>query len=184
MFHYHSFLLQFLSSCPLVLHTEVGVTQVLVDDVHDAFHQCFVWRLNFQLLNLVILALLSREFVTQCAAYREDVQDGTAQDVHVERFHYICVCTSRKTLQLILLTAFGSQEYHWDVIGVQITFNLGAQCVANMGDQAVITLDSKNFELFDAATNAVRAKVGNYEVYYGNSSADKNLKKIMVNYEY
>ena len=70
------------------------------------------------------------------------------------------------------------------MIGVQITFNLGAQCVANMGDQAVITLDSKNFELFDAATNAVRAKVGNYEVYYGNSSADKNLKKIMVNYEY
>ena len=50
--------------------------------------------------------------------------------------------------------------------------------------QAVITLDSKNFELFDAATNTVRAKAGNYEVYYGNSSADKDLKKIMVNYEY
>ena len=50
--------------------------------------------------------------------------------------------------------------------------------------QAVITLDSKNFELFDAATNTVRAKAGGYEVYYGNSSADKDLKKIMVNYEY
>ena len=50
--------------------------------------------------------------------------------------------------------------------------------------QAVITLDSENFELFDAATNTVRAKAGNYEVYYGNSSADKDLKKIMVNYEY
>ena len=50
--------------------------------------------------------------------------------------------------------------------------------------EAVITLDSKNFELFDAATNTVRVKAGNYEVYYGNSSADKDLKKIMVNYEY
>ena len=50
--------------------------------------------------------------------------------------------------------------------------------------QAVITLDSKNFELFDAATNTVRAKAGKYEVYYGSSSADKDLKKIMVNYEY
>ena len=50
--------------------------------------------------------------------------------------------------------------------------------------EAVITLDSRNFELLDAVTNTVRAKAGNYEVYYGNSSADKDLKKIMVNYEY
>ena len=50
--------------------------------------------------------------------------------------------------------------------------------------QAVITLDSENFELFDAATNTVRAKAGDYEVYYGNSSADKDLKKVMVTYEY
>lgn len=48
----------------------------------------------------------------------------------------------------------------------------------------VITLDSKNFELFDASTNTVRAKAGNYEVYYGNSSADKDLKKVNVSLEY
>jgi len=46
--------------------------------------------------------------------------------------------------------------------------------------EATITLDSKNFELFDAGTNTVRAKAGNYEVYYGNSSADKDLKKVNV----
>ena len=45
---------------------------------------------------------------------------------------------------------------------------------------AVITLDSKSFELFDAATNTVRTKGGKYEVYYGNSSADKDLKKVNV----
>ena len=46
--------------------------------------------------------------------------------------------------------------------------------------EAVITLDSRNFELFDAATNIVRAKAGNYEVYYGSSSADKDLKKLDI----
>ena len=45
---------------------------------------------------------------------------------------------------------------------------------------AVITLDSKSFELFDATTNTVRTKGGKYEVYYGNSSADKDLKKVNV----
>ena len=50
--------------------------------------------------------------------------------------------------------------------------------------EAVITLDSRNFELFDAATNTVRAKAGKYEVYYGSSSADKDLKKLDVSIEY
>ena len=50
--------------------------------------------------------------------------------------------------------------------------------------EAVITLDSRNFELFDVATNTVRAKAGKYEVYYGSSSADKDLKKLDVSIEY
>ena len=33
---------------------------------------------------------------------------------------------------------------------------------------------------FDAATNTVRAKAGKYEVYYGSSSADKDLKKLDI----
>ena len=37
---------------------------------------------------------------------------------------------------------------------------------------------------FDAATNTVRAKAGKYEVYYGSSSADKDLKKLDVSIEY
>ena len=46
--------------------------------------------------------------------------------------------------------------------------------------EATITLDSRTFELFDAGSNTVRAKAGNYEVYYGSSSADKDLKKVNV----
>lgn len=55
---------------------------------------------------------------------------------------------------------------------------------AGQTTDVVIALDSKNFELFDSATNTVRAKAGNYEVYYGNSSAGKDLKKVNVSFEY
>ena len=54
------------------------------------------------------------------------------------------------------------------------------QVKADQKAEAVITLDSKNFELFDAGTNTVRAKAGQYEVYYGSSSADKDLKKVNI----
>lgn len=46
--------------------------------------------------------------------------------------------------------------------------------------QAVITLDSKNFELFDTGTNTMRTKPGDYLLYYGNSSADKDLKALQI----
>ena len=55
---------------------------------------------------------------------------------------------------------------------------------AGKTSESVITLDSSNFELFDASTNTVRAKAGKYEVYYGSSSADKDLKKLDVSIEY
>lgn len=45
---------------------------------------------------------------------------------------------------------------------------------------ATITLERKAFELFDAATNTVRVKPGNYIVFYGNSSADESLKQVSV----
>ncbi len=48
--------------------------------------------------------------------------------------------------------------------------------------EAVITLDSKSFELFDTGTNTMRAKAGDYEVYYGDSSADNDLKKLNVTF--
>lgn len=51
---------------------------------------------------------------------------------------------------------------------------------AGQSAEAVITLGSESFELFDPATNTVRAKAGSYEVYYGNSSAGRDLKKVSI----
>ena len=45
-----------------------------------------------------------------------------------------------------------------------------------------LTLDCKAFEFWDAETNTMRTKSGSYELYYGNSSQDKDLKKLMINY--
>ena len=45
-----------------------------------------------------------------------------------------------------------------------------------------LTLDRKAFEFWDAETNTMRTKSGSYELYYGNSSQDKDLKKLMINY--
>ena len=45
---------------------------------------------------------------------------------------------------------------------------------------ATIQLNPKSFEFWDAATNTMRTKPGQYELLYGNSSLDKDLKIIKV----
>ncbi len=43
-----------------------------------------------------------------------------------------------------------------------------------------LTLTPKSFEFWDEATNTMRTKPGTYELFYGNSSLDKDLKKLTV----
>ena len=45
---------------------------------------------------------------------------------------------------------------------------------------ATIQLNKKSFEFWDEATNTMRTKPGKYEILYGNSSLDKDLKKISI----
>ena len=45
---------------------------------------------------------------------------------------------------------------------------------------ATIALNQKSFEFWDAETNTMRTKAGKYEILYGNSSQDKDLKKLTV----
>ena len=48
--------------------------------------------------------------------------------------------------------------------------------------KATITLDKKSFEFWDAATNTMRTKSGQYEILYGSSSLDKDLKRLSVKF--
>jgi beta-glucosidase len=43
-----------------------------------------------------------------------------------------------------------------------------------------IPLPRESFEGWDASTNTMRVVPGNYEIMVGNSSADKDLKKITI----
>jgi beta-glucosidase len=46
--------------------------------------------------------------------------------------------------------------------------------------KATLELTPRSFEFFDPETNTVHPKVGEFEVLYGNSSQDKDLKKLHV----
>jgi len=43
-----------------------------------------------------------------------------------------------------------------------------------------LKLDKKSFEFWDAETNTMRTKAGQYELFYGNSSRDADLQKTTV----
>ena len=45
---------------------------------------------------------------------------------------------------------------------------------------AVIDINEKSFEFWDAETNTMRVKSGTYEILVGNSSDDKDMKKITI----
>ena len=47
---------------------------------------------------------------------------------------------------------------------------------------ATISLDAKSFEFWDAATNTMRTKPGQYEILYGTSSRDNDLKRMTITY--
>jgi beta-glucosidase len=43
-----------------------------------------------------------------------------------------------------------------------------------------LSLDRKSFEFWDEETNTMRTKAGQYELLYGTSSADDDLRKLTV----
>ena len=53
---------------------------------------------------------------------------------------------------------------------------------AGATNTATLKLTPKSFEFWDAATNTMRTKSGKYEILYGNSSQDKDLKKLTVTF--
>ena len=45
---------------------------------------------------------------------------------------------------------------------------------------AELTLTPRSFEFFDTETNTMRIKKSQFELFYGNSSQDKDLKKMTI----
>ena len=53
---------------------------------------------------------------------------------------------------------------------------------AGQSATATIELKPESFEFWDAETNTMRTKSGTYEILYGNSSLDKDLKRLTVTF--
>ena len=53
---------------------------------------------------------------------------------------------------------------------------------AGQSATATIALTPESFEFWDAETNTMRAKPGTYEILYGNSSLDKDLKRLTITF--
>lgn len=51
---------------------------------------------------------------------------------------------------------------------------------AGAKENVMMTLPSSTFECFDIDSNTMRVAPGSYDVYYGTSSSDKDLKKIII----
>ena len=48
---------------------------------------------------------------------------------------------------------------------------------------AKLKLTKESFEFFDTETNTMRIKAGSYEILYGNSSRDEDLKRLTLDYQ-
>ena len=53
---------------------------------------------------------------------------------------------------------------------------------AGQSATATIALTPESFEFWDAETNTMRTKPGTYEILYGNSSLDKDLKRLTITF--
>ena len=109
------------------IDTQVGITDVLVNHLHHALHQCIIWSLNLPLFHLLLLTLFARKLIFQRAAHGEQVDDGAAQDVHVEWFQNVGICSGLQTFQLVFFSTLGGEQDDRHIVGIDICLQLGAE---------------------------------------------------------
>jgi hypothetical protein len=117
---------------PLTLiHTQVLIIHVIIDYLHHLFHQLVFWRKCFFYRNLLVaLSLVAHKLVFQSTAHVEQVDDGAAQNVHIERLHHKGISARLQAGQLVFLSAHRCKQNHWNVVGVHIVLNLGTERIA------------------------------------------------------
>ena len=84
-------------------------------------------------------------------------------------------CEGTETIQLYIRNMADKE-------GPQKTLKAYRQVELEAGESKVVDMDfpRQSFEGWDAETNTMRVVPGKYEVMVGSSSADKDLKKVVV----
>ncbi len=72
------------------------------------------------MLYLVVLAFIARKLVAQSTAHGEQVDDGAAQNVHIERLQHIGIGTGLQSFQLVFLSALCCKQDHRHMVGVDV----------------------------------------------------------------
>ena len=112
------------------VHAKVGVVDILVDHVHHALQQLLVGRLHLHLFHLTLLTLVTGVLKAHHLASLSQVDDGAAQDLHVERLHQESIGTRLKTLQTIFVAVLGGEQHHGDMVGVHVCLDARAERVS------------------------------------------------------
>ena len=113
------------------IHTQVLIIHVIIDYLHHLFHQLVFWRQVFFYCKLpVALALVASKLVFQSTAHVEQVDDGAAQNVHIEWLHHKGISARLQAGKLVFLSAHRCKQNHRNVVGVHIVLNLGTERVS------------------------------------------------------
>ena len=77
---------------------EIGIAQILVNTFHDALEQLLIGRLYGYIIQLLLKVIVTCILETQQTMGVDQVDNLTAQDIHIERFHEIGIGTRFETL--------------------------------------------------------------------------------------
>ena len=106
------------------IDAKVGVADVLVDNLHNAIEQLLVRRLHLDLLHLFLELVVTSILQAQHLMGMNKVDDGTTQNIHIERLHHVRIGTHLKAFKLVFIAALGSQQDDGDMTRRGITLNL------------------------------------------------------------
>ena len=99
------------------IDAEVGIADVLVDDLHDTFEQLLVRRLHLDLVDLFFELVVASVLQAEHLMGMDQIDDGTAQDIHIEGLGDVGVGTHFQSFELVLVTALGCEQDDGDVPG-------------------------------------------------------------------
>ena len=89
---------------------------MLVDGSHHAGQQLLVGRLHLHVFYLLFQLVALSVLHLHQPAHVDVIDDGTSENVHVERLHDVGICSCLQTLQLVLVPVLGSQQDDGDMI--------------------------------------------------------------------
>lgn len=102
------------------IDAQVGVVQILVDAIHDAVEEFLVGRLHAYLVDLLLQFVVALILQPQQTVAVDEIDDGAAQDVHIEWLDDVGIGTRLQSFELVFIAALGGEQDDGDDIGARV----------------------------------------------------------------